>query len=161
MSHPSLTWINSKCIVQFPIVWKFSCYLSLIDFWLDFIVIRKHSIILIVEDEFIAQEKVHLDLWPYALNKRVYFGTSLVEEWIRTYQPFPGMWVQSPIWENFTCQRATNPVSHNHWAHPPCYWRPWAQLLNSTCLEPVLSNKRHNHDEKSTHQNRIALDHLN
>ena len=115
---------------------------------------KTYSIILIVEDEFIAQEKVRLDLWPWAFNKSVYFGTSLVEQWIRIYPPFPGTWVQSPIWENFTCQRATKPVSHNYWAHLPRYWRPWAQLLNPTCLEPVLSNKRHQHSEKPTHRDK-------
>ena len=43
--------------------------------------------------------------------------------WIRVCLPMQGTWVQSLVWEDFTCCRATNPVHHNYWA-----WTPVCEL---------------------------------
>ena len=41
---------------------------------------------------------------------------------------------------------ALEPTSHNYWAHVP-------QLLKPMRLEPVLHNKRSDHNEKPAHHN--------
>ena len=57
-----------------------------------------------------------------------------------------GTWVQSLVWEDSTCCAATKPKCHNYWA---CV----LQLQKSTCLEPVLHNKRRHRNEKPVHRN--------
>ena len=42
--------------------------------------------------------------------------TSLVAQWLRIHLPMQGTWVQSLVWEDSTCHRATKPVRHNYWA---------------------------------------------
>ena len=69
-----------------------------------------------------------------------------------------GTRVRALDWEDPTCRRATKPVHHNYWAwtlEPAShnYWACVPQLLNPTCLEPVLHNKRSHHNEKPTHHN--------
>ena len=41
-------------------------------------------------------------------------GTSLVAQWIRICLPMQGTWVQSLVWEDPTCRRATKPMRHNY-----------------------------------------------
>ena len=36
-------------------------------------------------------------------------GTSLVVQWLRIHLPVQGIWVQSLVWEDRTCHRATKP----------------------------------------------------
>ena len=43
---------------------------------------------------------------------------------------------------------AVEPASHNYGAHVP-------QLLNPTCLEPVLCNKRSHRNERPAHCNKV------
>ena len=40
--------------------------------------------------------------------------TSLVVQWLRIHLPGQGMWVQSLIWEDPPCHRATNPMCYNY-----------------------------------------------
>ena len=62
-----------------------------------------------------------------------------------------GTWVQSLVWEDPTCCRATKPMHHSYWAcarepRNHNYWSPNA-------LEPVLRNKGSHCSEKSMHHN--------
>ena len=43
-------------------------------------------------------------------------GASLVVQWLRICLPMQGTRVQTLVWEDPTCCRATRPVSHNYWA---------------------------------------------
>ena len=59
--------------------------------------------------------------------------------------------VQSLVREDPTCLRAAKPMCHNYWActlEPVShnYWAHTLQLLKSTCLEPMLCNKRSHHN---------------
>ena len=54
---------------------------------------------------------------------------SLVVQWLRIYLPMQGTWVQSLVWEDSTCRRATKPMYHNYWAWAlepmsGSYWAP-------------------------------------
>ena len=40
--------------------------------------------------------------------------TSLVVQWLRIYLPMHGTQVQSLVWDDSTCSRATRPMSHNY-----------------------------------------------
>ena len=80
-------------------------------------------------------------------NKKNRKGTCLVAQWLRTHLPRQGTWVQSLVWEDPTCRRATKPVHYNYWACAlePKHHNHWAhtsQLLTSVHLEPMLRNKR-------------------
>ena len=57
-------------------------------------------------------------------------GTFLVVQWLRICLPIQGTWVQSLLWEDSRCLRATKPMSHNYWAHTP-------QWLKPTHLKPM------------------------
>ena len=57
-----------------------------------------------------------------------------------------GTWVWALVREDPTCRRATEPASHNYWAHVP-------QLLKPVRLEAVLHNKRSHRNEKPAHHN--------
>ena len=61
---------------------------------------------------------------------------------VRTHLPMQGTRVQSPGQKDPTCHRATRPVCHNYWA---CV----LQLLEPTCQEPVLHDKRSHHSDKA------------
>ena len=67
--------------------------------------------------------------------------------------------VQSLVWEDPTCCRATKPMSHNYWAcflkPGDCnYWAPKPQLLKPRqALELMLGNKWSHRDEKPMHRN--------
>ena len=45
--------------------------------------------------------------------KMVHIGTSLVVQWLIIHLPMQATQIQSPIWEGFTCHRATKPMSPN------------------------------------------------
>ena len=71
-----------------------------------------------------------------------------VAQWIRIYLPRQGTWIQSLVWEDSTCRRATKSMHHNYWAWTlepaSCnYWYLMMQLL-----KPVFWNKRSHHNEK-------------
>ena len=93
--------------------------------------------------------------WFYYVKKifRVYKkipGTSLVVQWLRIHLPMQGTRVQALVREDPTCRGAAKPASHNYWAGVP-------QLLQPTCLEPVLCNKEKLPQwEAHTPQQRVA-----
>ena len=66
-------------------------------------------------------------------------GMSLVVQWLRIHLPMQGTKVQSLVWEDPTCQGATKPVRHSHWAHE--------------LLEPMCCSRRSHHHEKPAHHN--------
>ena len=77
---------------------------------------------------------------------------------LRIRLPMQGTQVRALVWEDPTCRGATKPVHHNYWAcalEPEShnYWACVPQLLKPTRLEPVLHNKRSNHNEKPPHHN--------
>ena len=41
-------------------------------------------------------------------------GTSLVVHWLGICLPMQGTWVQSLVWEDPTCHRATKLIHHNY-----------------------------------------------
>ena len=60
--------------------------------------------------------------------KIIILGASLVAQWLRVHLPLQEARVQSLVWEDLTCRRATKPVRHNCWAcalEPAShnYWR--------------------------------------
>ena len=69
-----------------------------------------------------------------------------------------GTHVQALAWEDPTCRGATKPMRHNYWA---CalesvshnYWAHVPQLLKPAHLEPVLPNKRSQHNENPPYRN--------
>ena len=75
---------------------------------------------------------------------RLFWGTSLVTQWLRIHLPMQGTQVWSLVREDPTWLSTTKPVCHNYWARVP-------QLLKPTCLEPMLCNKRSHSSEKPTH----------
>ena len=97
--------------------------------------------------------------------------TSLVVQWLRICLPMEGTNVQSLVWEDPTCRRATKPMRHNYWNRSlePMSFNYWAhasqllkqvhsgahmlQLLRPVCLEPVLCKKRSHCNEKPMHNN--------
>ena len=75
----------------------------------------------------------------FEMNKKIrYIRTSLVAQWITIHLPIQGTWVQSSIWEDPTCLRATKPLCHNYWACAPepgnrnC-WARELKLLKPMC----------------------------
>ena len=50
------------------------------------------------------------------LNKKSYFGASLVAQWLRVCLLMQGRRVRALVWEDPTCRGAAGPVSHNYWA---------------------------------------------
>ena len=50
----------------------------------------------------------------YCICKNGNHGTSLVAQWLRICLPLQGTWVQSLVWEDPTCRRATKPMHHNY-----------------------------------------------
>ena len=69
-----------------------------------------------------------------------------------------GTRVRALVREDPTCRGATKPVRHNDWAcaleHASHnYWAHVPQLLKPVRLEPMLRNKRSNHNEKPAHRN--------
>ena len=59
----------------------------------------------------------------------------MVVQGMGLHLPMQETWVQSLVWEDSTCCRATKLVCHNYWA---CV----LQLLKPDHLEPVLHKKR-------------------
>ena len=45
---------------------------------------------------------------------KIYFGASLVAQWLRICLPMQGTRVRALVWEDPTCCGATGPVSHNY-----------------------------------------------
>ena len=84
-----------------------------------------------------------------------FFWTSLVVQWFRICLPVQGTWVQSLVWEDPTCCRATKSVNPNYWAWTlePCsttrevtprrsctlWWR--VALARSNWRKPSHSNE--------------------
>ena len=73
--------------------------------------------------------------WQYVLKKAL-CGTSLVVQWLRIHLPTQGTQVWSLVWEDYTCQGATKPVSTTS---GPCP------------REPMLCSKRSQYNEKPTY----------
>ena len=46
--------------------------------------------------------------------RRSKLGAPLVVQWLRICLPMQGMQVQSPVWKDSTCGRATKPMCHNY-----------------------------------------------
>ena len=86
-------------------------------------------------------------------------GASLVAQWLRIHLPMQGTQVRALVREDPTCLRATKPMRHSYWAcalEPTShnYWAHVPQLLKPARLEPVLCNKRSQHNEKPAHHNK-------
>ena len=69
-----------------------------------------------------------------------------------------GTRVQFLVLVDSTWHGATKPVHHNNWVcalepESHSYWPYVLQLLKTTCLEPVLRNKRSHPNEKPTYRN--------
>ena len=54
-------------------------------------------------------------------------------QWLRIHLPTQETWVRSLVWEDRTCYRATEPVSHDYSAHT---------------LEPVRHSRRSRRDKR-------------
>ena len=72
------------------------------------------------------------------------------------------MWVQSLVWEEPRCRRATRPMCFNYWVHAlkpasHSYWACVPQVLRPACLEPVLHKKRSHHNEGPKHHKWRAI----
>ena len=94
-----------------------------------------------------------------SLKKTSKPGTSLVAQWLRIRLPMQGTRVWALVWEDPICRRAAKPARHNYWtcALDPAshkYWAHVPQLLKPVHLEPMLRNKRSNHNEKPMHRNK-------
>ena len=72
----------------------------------------------------------HVDVLLNSSN----WGTFLIVQWIRIFLPMQRTRVQSLVWEDLTCLRATKHMHHN-------YWSPHT-------LDPMLCNKRSHCNEK-------------
>ena len=48
------------------------------------------------------------------VKRIIYFGASLVAQWLRICLPMQGTRVRALVWEDPTCCGATRPVSHNY-----------------------------------------------
>ena len=77
---------------------------------------------------------------------KIPLGTSLVAQWLRICLSMQGTWVQSLVWEDPTCRRATKPKRHNYWAsalEPAShnYWAHVPQLLKPARLEHLQQEK--------------------
>ena len=71
-------------------------------------------------------------------------GISLVVQWLRICLPTQGTQVRSLVRKDSTCHESAEPVHYNYWS------------LHA--LEPVLWNKRSDHQGKPTHCSwRVAL----
>ena len=70
------------------------------------------------------------------MEARAHHRDFLVVQWLRIHLPMQGTWVQSLVWEDPTCPRATKPLCHNYWSPHSRACEP--QLLKSECLEPVV-----------------------
>ena len=84
----------------------------------------------------------HVDVLLNSSN----WGTFLIVQWIRIFLPMQRTRVQSLVWEDLTCLRATKHMHHNYWAcalEPGIhnYWSPHT-------LDPMLCNKRSHCNEK-------------
>ena len=73
---------------------------------------------------------------------------ALLIQWLRIHLTMQETWVQSLVWEDPTCCRATKPKSHNYWACAPeprnCNYRAHMQQL----LEPSLPTDHAPQQEK-------------
>ena len=83
---------------------------------------------------------------------------SLVAQRLQIRLPTQETWIQPLVQEDPTCLRATKPVCRNCWACAPepgshNYWARVSQLPKPRTLEPMLQNKRSQHNEKSVHGN--------
>ena len=88
------------------------------------------------------------------LDKKQVLGLPWVVQWLRICLSMQGTWIQSLVWEDYTCRGATKPMCHNCWACPlqlvsHNYWSPWA-------LESMIRNKRSHHSEKPVHRNQSS-----
>ena len=126
------------CLQQYSVWYLFSyyeCYLTLTEFFLleDFLCF----ISLLYFGSWICRNSLHqrLVIAPFIFEYlKCSQGTSLVAQWLRIRLPVQGTWVRALVQEDPTCRGATKLVCHNYWARMP-------QLLQPTCLEPVLRNK--------------------
>ena len=90
------------------------------------------------------------------------YGTYLVVQWLRIWLLVQGTWVQTLVQGDPTHLGGTNPMHHNYGASTPeplscnC-WVRMLQLLKPACLEPVLRNKRSNHEKPPITATRESL----
>ena len=85
--------------------------------------------------------------------KTAEFGAFLVVQWLRIRLAMQRIPVQSLVWADPKCLRATKPMRHNHWAcalKPGShnYWAPSCSYTSPRALEPVLCNKKSHCSEK-------------
>ena len=59
-------------------------------------------------------------------------------QWLRIYLPMQETWVRPLIWKDPTCCRATEPGSHDYWAHEP--GEPWLLSPGATITKPGSHN---------------------
>ena len=60
--------------------------------------------------------------------------TEPVVQWLRIFLPMLGTWIQSLVWEDPTCHRATQPVHHS-------YWSPRAAMEAAPGRSPCTTRK--------------------
>ena len=83
---------------------------------------------------------------------------SLVAQWYRICLPMQETKVQSLIWGDPTCHRATKSMHLNYWAcalepTEPQLLSPCAAILKPQGLQHLLHNKGSHSNEKPTHHN--------
>ena len=69
------------CVVLFPSVGRFSCYLSVMDIYLDSIVVGEYTLhdfnpFQLLEDCFMARDMAALEHVPWVLERNLYPGVS-------------------------------------------------------------------------------------
>ena len=73
---------------------------------------------------------------------------SLVVQWVRIHLLMYGTQVQSLVWEDSTCCRATKSLCHNYWA---CALEPTSRNCWSLCAEHLCSETREVASMRSLH----------
>ena len=76
--------------------------------------------------------------------KNIFWGASLVAQWLRIHLPMQGTQVRALVREDPTCRGATKPVRHNYWAcalgpvchscWSPCAWSPCSATRETTAM---------------------------
>ena len=64
----------------------------------------------------------------------------------KVHLPMERTQVQSLVWDDPTCGKATKTASHSYLTHTP-------QLLKPVCLGPMTHNKRSHCNERPVHPN--------
>ena len=69
------------------------------------------------------------------LDKKQVLGLPWVVQWLRICLSMQGTWIQSLVWEDYTCRGATKPMCHNCWAHTPKQEKPLQWEVGTVQLE--------------------------